>query len=363
MDWEMLQDRMVHAIGDLVSIESPSSDVTACQVVAEHTNTLLEQWLGAPAHMTLPDGQPLLHWGHPEPRFLLLGHLDTVWPIGTLERMPWRVADGRMSGPGVFDMKAGVVVAIAAAQLLSDRSDIAIMLTTDEEVGSPNSRAAITAACAHAQAALVFEPAAGSAYKTRRKGTSWYEVEFLGRASHAGLEPEAGVNALLAASLFAIDAATWANPLAGTTVTPTTMRAGTTANTVPDRAVLTLDVRAWDLDEQERVDEGVRTWAAPMPDLTLRISGGIDRAALTAESSARLFDAAQQCAAALGYNELSGAAVGGASDGNLTAAAGVPTLDGMGATGSGAHADHEWASVADLVPRARIAAALIEQLR
>jgi glutamate carboxypeptidase len=141
------------------------------------------------------------------------------------------------------------------------------------------------------------------------------------------------------------------------------MRAGNTPNTVPDRAVLTLDVRAWELEEQERVDEGVRTWSAPLPDIGLVIGGGIDRPALTTESTAHLFAAAQQCAEDLGYGDLTEAAVGGASDGNLTAAAGVPTLDGMGAAGAGAHADHEWASVDDLIPRTRIAAALIEHLR
>jgi glutamate carboxypeptidase len=363
MEWEVLQERMIQAIGDLVRIESPSTDRDACRVIADHTNEVIEQWLGSPAQLMTPGSQPLLYWGAHSPRVLLIGHLDTVWPIGTLARLPWRVAESRMYGPGVFDMKAGVVTAIAAISLLSSQHDIALLLTTDEEIGSPNSREAIIAACANAKAVLVFEPAAGTAYKTKRKGTSWYEIVFTGRAAHAGLEPEAGANALIVAALFATDAATWANPPAGTTVTPTTLQAGTTPNTVPDRAVLTLDVRAWEREEQSRVDEAVRTWLSPVPDVQITVRGGIDRPALTADATAALFEAAQRCARELGLADLTEAAVGGASDGNLTAAAGVPTLDGMGAAGAGAHADHEWASVTDLVPRARIAAALIEQLR
>jgi len=363
MDWEHLQARMVEAIGDLVCIESPSNNIEACRTVAEHMNGVLKQWLGEAGSVIVNNEQPLLRWGATEPNILIIGHLDTVWPIGTLDHLPWRVADGRIHGPGVFDMKAGVMMAVAAVSLLADKSGVGILFTTDEEIGSPNSRELITAACRNATAALVFEPAAGNAYKTRRKGTSWYEITFFGRAAHAGLEPENGANALLAAALFAMDAATWANPPAQTTVTPTRLQAGTTANTVPDRALLTLDVRAWEPDEQDRIDEAVRTWAPAIPDIRFTVHGGIDRMALKGESTARLFQAAQQCSRELGLGELSEAAVGGASDGNLTAAAGVPTLDGMGAAGGGAHADHEWVSLADLVPRTRIAAELINRLR
>ncbi len=357
-----LQDAMVEAIGSLVRIESPTSDVAACSRVADATAGLITDWLGDPALVIDHGGRPVVRWGPEQPAVLLLGHLDTVWPIGSLDRLPWRVEDEHMRGPGVFDMKTGVVMAIAATQLLTDASDVGLLFTSDEETGSATSRDLIADSISRARAVLVFEPAAREAYKTRRKGTSWYRVAFEGRAAHAGLEPEAGINALLEAALFATDAVTWANPAQGTTVTPTLLHAGTTANTVPDRAELTMDVRAWNRDEQERVDEAVRSWRLWQEGAGYQVAGGIDRPALEAEASEMLYALAVQCAQDLGYPEPPSAAVGGASDGNLTAAAGVPTLDGMGACGDGAHADHEWASVAALVPRTTIAAELIRRL-
>jgi glutamate carboxypeptidase len=353
---------LLDAIANLVRVESPSSSAPAALLVAEHARDLLNSWLTGDARIDYAMDRPLVRWGPQEPDILILGHLDTVWPIGTLERIPWRIAGDRMHGPGVFDMKAGVVMAIAAVQSLPNTSGIGMLLTTDEEIGSPYSREAILASCAKARAALVFEPAADSAYKTRRKGTAWYDIHFHGRSAHAGLEPESGVNALIEAALFATDAATWANPPAGTTVTPTMLQAGTTANTVPDHATLTLDVRAWTQDELERVDEAVRGWQLLHADASTVVKGGIDRPALEADASRELFSLAQECARDLGLPALTEASVGGASDGNLTAAAGVLTLDGMGAAGGGAHAEHEWASVAELVPRTRIAAAVLQRL-
>jgi glutamate carboxypeptidase len=357
-----LQDAMVDAIGSLVRIESPTSDVSACSQIADVTQNLITEWLGTPARASDHGGRPVVRWGPEQPAVLLLGHLDTVWPIGTLDRLPWQIEDDRMRGPGVFDMKTGIVMAIAAAQLLTDASDVGLLFTSDEETGSATSRDLIANSIGRARAVVVFEPAAGDAYKTQRKGTSWYQLTFQGRAAHAGLEPEAGINALLEAALFATDAATWANPAQGTTVTPTLLRAGTTANTVPDRAELTMDVRAWNRDEQERVDEAVRGWRLWQDGARCEVAGGIDRPALEAESSDGLYALAVQSAEELGFPAPDSAAVGGASDGNLTAAAGVPTLDGMGACGDGAHADHEWASIAALVPRTKIAAEVIRRV-
>jgi glutamate carboxypeptidase len=363
MDTAALQTSMVESCESLVRMESPSSDLTACHQIAESMVDMATQWLDTPARLVSSGDRAMVRWGPDQPRVLLLGHLDTVWPIGTLDQMPWRIEGDRMLGPGVFDMKAGIVIALAAMQSLrEERADVGLLLTTDEEIGSPDSRAAIDQACAHAEAALVFEPSADGAFKTRRKGTSWYRVTFRGRAAHAGLEPEAGINALLEAALFATDAATWGNPRQGTTVTPTLLQAGTTANTVPDEAQLTLDVRAWNRDEQERVDEVVRAWRLWHGEAQFDVAGGIDRQALEQESSAALFALAQECARAEGLPEPTEAAVGGASDGNLTAAAGVPTLDGMGAAGGGAHAPHEWAAISELVPRAQLTAAVIRRL-
>ena len=207
---------------------------------------------------------------------------------------------------------------------------------------------------------LVFEPSLDGALKTSRKGTSWYRAELTGRAAHAGLDPERGINALLAAARLSIATLDWADPAAGTTVTPTVLTAGTTANTVPAQANLTIDVRAWTAAEQQRVDASVRGWR-PLGG-SIILDGGIDRPAMEASSSERLFELAGECAGELGLPTLGEASVGGASDGNLTAAAGVRTLDGLGAVGDGAHADHEWASVATLAPRTALAAALIRRI-
>jgi glutamate carboxypeptidase len=353
---------MVDAIGALVQCESPTSDLAACSAVCECAMDVIDAWLPTPSRIETHQGRPVLRWGSAQPEILFLGHLDTVWPLGTVERIPWQVDEGRMRGPGVFDMKAGVMVAVAALAQLPDPSRVGLLLTTDEETGSHASRDVIADAIAQAKAVFVFEPAAGDAFKTRRKGTSWYDITFTGRAAHAGLDPHKGVNALLEAALFATDAVTWTNPRAETTVTPTMLSAGTTANTVPDSARLTLDVRAWSADEQSRVDDGVREWNLWHPEAGMIVNGGIDRAALESIASADLFARAQHIASTLGLPPLTEAAVGGASDGNLTAAAGIPTLDGMGAVGDGAHADHEWASVSDLAPRAAIAASLAAQL-
>lgn len=356
------QDVMVDAIGALVQCESPTSDLAACERVCEVARDVIDAWLPRSARTEQHDGRPVVRWGSSTPRILFLGHLDTVWPLGTIERLPWQVDGDQLRGPGVFDMKAGIVIAIAALALLDSHDGVGLLLTTDEETGSAASRGVISEAIQNAEAVFVFEPAAGTAYKTRRKGTSWYDITFGGRAAHAGLDPQRGVNALLEAALFITDAATWANPPAETTVTPTTLRAGSTANTVPDTARLTLDVRAWSADEQERVDEVVRGWRLLHPEASMQIAGGIDRAALEPDASRALFAAAGQVAIDFGLPPLTEAAVGGASDGNLTAAAGIATLDGMGAAGDGAHADHEWASVAELAPRAAVAAGLAQRL-
>jgi len=357
-----MTDAMVESIGELVQCESPTSDVDACARACEVAVSLTQQWLPTTARIEEHGGRPVVRWGSATPRVLFLGHLDTVWPLGTITRIPWQISGNRMTGPGVFDMKAGIVMAIAALTGITDTSDIGMLLTTDEETGSHASRDVIEESITHARAAFVFEPAAGEAFKTRRKGTSWYDITFHGRAAHAGLDPHRGINALLEASLFITDAVTWANPPAETTVTPTVLSAGTTANTVPDSARLTMDVRAWSTDEQERVDEVVREWRLLHPEASMTINGGIDRAAMEESASADLFNKAQTIARSLGLPDLTQASVGGASDGNLTAAAGIPTLDGMGATGDGAHADHEWAAIDTLAPRVAIAAALAEMM-
>lgn len=361
---QALLPAMVDAVEALVCTESPSEDVDACAAVAQQAVGILEGWLPEPARVEEHGGRPAWRWGPDRPRILLLGHLDTVWPLGSLARLPFSNDGERLRGPGVFDMKAGIVQGWAALTLagVTEESGVGMLLTTDEEIGSHASRGLISAASAGADAVLVLEPSVDGALKTARKGTSWYAIDLEGRAAHAGLDPERGINALLAASELAVTATHWADADAGTTVTPTILRAGTTSNTVPAHAHLMLDVRAWTAQEQVRVDRVMRGWQSKGQPVSVRIGGGIDRPAMEESTSADLFILAQGQAARIGLETLHGRSVGGASDGNLTAAAGLPTLDGLGAVGDGAHADHEWVSVPALAERAALVAALLQSV-
>ena len=328
------QDDLIDAVRTLVEVESPSSDVEACQRAVTTCAALVEGWLGTAGRIETHDGKPVLRWGPDHPKVLLLGHLDTVWPIGTLERIPWAVDGDRLRGPGVFDMKVGVVQAIGAVALLGLAPDdgVGLLFTTDEEIGSGCSRTVIENAAREADAVLVLEPSVEGELKTARKGTSWYVVQITGRAAHAGLDPERGINALVEAATLVGDAVTWAKPEVGTTVTPTTARAGVTDNTVPDQAVVGIDVRAWSADEQQRVDDLARGWGPAHPEAEVAIiGGGINRPAMEPSAGEGLARLAERCAENLGLPPLGSRAVGGASDGNFTAAMGIPTLDGLGA--------------------------------
>jgi glutamate carboxypeptidase len=355
---------MVDAVRALVMVESPSEDLAACSAVVREAAAIADGWLPSPARIEQRGGRPVWRWGPDQPAVLLLGHLDTVWPLGSLDRLPFTHDGERLRGPGVFDMKAGVVQGWAALALASvaGAADVGMLLTTDEEIGSHASREVIRASAARADAVLVLEPSVEGALKTSRKGTSWYDVHLGGRAAHAGLDPERGINALLAAAELAITSTQWADPGSGTTVTPTMLQAGTTSNTVPAEARLVIDVRAWTAAEQVRVDRAMRAWQPEAVPALVRVDGGIDRPAMEESASAGLFVLAQGAAAHLSLEGLHGRAVGGASDGNLTAADGIPTLDGLGAVGDGAHADHEWVSVPAMAERAALLAALLDSL-
>ncbi|MFM7598441.1 MAG: M20 family metallopeptidase [Actinomycetota bacterium] len=356
---------LIDGIRTLVEVESPSSDVAACTRVAIVTADLMQSWLGSPAHIREHGGRPVVQWGPDRPRILLLGHIDTVWPIGTLERIPWAIDGDRMRGPGVFDMKTGVMQAIGALALLeADQADgVGVLLTTDEEIGSTTSRDLIEDTARDAAAVLVLEPSIEGDLKSARKGTSWYVVQITGRAAHAGLDPERGINALIEGAALVTECVTWANPSVGTTVTPTTAKAGVTDNTVPDRAVIGIDVRAWSGEEQERIDALMRSWRPRHPEAeTVIIAGGINRPAMEESSGRALAEIATSCASGMGLAPIASRAVGGASDGNFTAAMGVATLDGLGAVGDGAHADHEWASAAAVPERTALVAAVVASL-
>ncbi|MEU5696192.1 M20 family metallopeptidase [Actinosynnema sp. NPDC020468] len=352
-------------IESLVRCESPSTDHEAVARSAEVVAALGARLLGAEPERIVTEGCTHLRWrfGDGPSRVLLLGHHDTVWPHGSLETHPFSVEDGVLRGPGCFDMKVGVVMALHAAAALDDRSGLSILITGDEEIGSPLSRPLIEDEARGCEAVLVLEASAdGGALKTRRKGTSLYRVRVEGRAAHSGLEPEKGINAgvELAHQILALTGL--ADPERGTSVVPTALSGGTTSNTVPAAAGVAVDVRVWDLAEQERVDREIRAARPVLPGAVVRIEGGVNRPPLDAEASAGLFALASELAERLGLAPLTEAAVGGASDGNFTAGLGVPTLDGLGAVGGGAHADHEHVIVAEVPRRTALLHALTAAL-
>jgi glutamate carboxypeptidase len=349
----------------LVRCESPSADLAAVARSAEIVATIGTRRLGMAPEWLVLDGRPHLRWrfGSGAARVLLLGHHDTVWPAGSLATHPFGVDDGVLRGPGCFDMKAGLVIAFHAVAALADPSGVAILVTSDEELGSPSSRGLIEAEAAGCTAALVLEASAdGGALKTERKGISLYQVTVRGRASHAGLEPELGVNASIEAAHQVLAVSRLGDPGSGTTVTPTVLESGTTTNTVPAAATFAVDVRVRDAEEQDRVHAAMLALQPVLAGAELEVAGGPNRPPLERSSAENLYRRAAEIAVRLGLEPLTEAAVGGASDGNFTAGIGTPTLDGLGAVGGGAHADNEHVLVAELPRRTALLTALITDL-
>lgn len=352
---------MVDELAALVRSESPSKDHDALSATADVVSEIGKTHLGESPERFVVDSTPHLRWRFgAQTRVILVGHLDTVWPVGTLAEWPFQVVDARATGPGAFDMKAGLVQGFHALAALDDLDGVTVLVTGDEEIGSPSSRSLIESTSEGACAAFVLEPSASGALKTARKGVSLYELTVEGRSAHAGLEPERGVNALLelARQLLALEDV--ARPELGTTVTPTVASAGTVANAVPDRAKVTIDVRTATTEEQARVDRALRCLVPALAGARLSVVGAPNRPPLPASSSRDLYARAQQVAQRLGIGPLSAAEVGGGSDGNFTAAIGVPTLDGLGAVGGGAHARDEHVEIDAMPQRAALVAALID---
>ncbi len=356
---------MLADLATLVNVESPSRDLGALAQSAATLAGLIEQRLGGSATIIESAAGSHVHWsGSGEPKVLVLGHHDTVFPIGSLAARPFTVADGRASGPGVFDMKAGIVQAIHGLAGLTDRSGVELLLSADEETGSHHSRVFIEERALVSGAVLVLEPSAdGGALKIARKGTGTFELLVHGRAAHAGLEPEKGVNAVVEAAHQILDIITFADTTTGTTVTPTMARAGTADNVVPALATITVDVRVEAAGEKERIEAAMAALQPCLADSRLELRGGINRPPMPASASSWLFPLAEQVAAELGLPALTGVAVGGGSDGNFTAAVGVATLDGLGAVGGGAHADHEYVDVDTMPDRARLIGGIVAALQ
>ncbi|MEV2251747.1 M20 family metallopeptidase [Streptomyces sp. NPDC050147] len=361
---------MLADLQELVVCESFSSDLDAVAHSADVVAAQGTRHLGVPPERIVVDGVTHLRWMFGTPRVLLLGHHDTVWPMGSLDTHPWSVADGIARGPGIFDMKAGLVQMFHALASLPSLEGVCVLVTGDEEVGSDTSRPLIEEVARQCAATFVLEASAdGGALKTARKGTSAYELVVHGKAAHSGLEPDKGINAAVEAAhlILALDGlAEEVNVGAPqdwrTTVVPTVVGAGTTTNTVPAQARVSVDVRVPTLRAQEQVDAAMRALKPTVPGAHVEVRGGPNRPPLETTSSTGLFERAQRLGARLGLAPLSSAAVGGASDGNFTAGLGCPTLDGLGAVGGGAHADHEHLVVAEMAPRARLLAALVEEV-
>jgi glutamate carboxypeptidase len=361
---EGLRDRqaeMLDCLETLINQESPSGDRALLGAALDTVDGMLTRLVGSAGRRIEAAGATHLLWETGRPRVLLLCHVDTVWPRGTLARWPFSVEGGRATGPGVVDMKAGIVQALFALSALGAPEGVRLLVTTDEEVGSPGSRALIEAQAAGLEAALVLEAAHDGALKVARKGTAQYTVRINGRAWHAS-EPALGANATLEMARQMLDVAGLADPELGTTATPTLASAGTTANTVPAHAEFRVDSRAGSMAELERVEKAMRTLRPHLEGTEITVLGGVDRAPMSREISRGLFVRAQALAATLDLPPLRGVLAPGGSDGQFTAAIGTPTLDGLGAVGGHAHAEGEWVEVGRMPERAALLAALLQDI-
>lgn len=300
---------------------------------------------------------------------LLLGHLDTVYEAGTLSDMPCRIASGRMYGPGVFDMKAGIVMMLMAIETLREvhrrlPRPVTVLLNPDEEIGSPVSRSITEKLATKAQAVLVLEPAAGSkgACKTARKGVGNYQLRVTGISAHAGLDFEKGASAINELARQLLKISEFVDLKAGTTVNAGIIRGGTRTNVVASEAQAEIDIRVTSQKEAERLDRQFRKLRSMDRRCKVEVLGGLNRAPFERSAAVeKLYFQAKELAAGLGF-ELPETMVGGGSDGNFTAGLGIPTLDGLGAVGEGAHAPHESAVLAEIPRRAALLARLIESV-
>jgi glutamate carboxypeptidase len=298
---------------------------------------------------------------------LVVGHLDTVWPVGALERLPFRVTpEGYAHGPGIFDMKSSVAIVVEslrtiASWRLATKRPVTLLLTCDEEIGSRTSRPLIEEEAKNAAAALILEPPiAGGVVKTGRKGIGTFTVRTLGRAAHAGLDPEKGVNAIVELAHQTLRLAALNDYERGITVSVGLIEGGSALNVVPACASVKVDVRFWTPEEGEALVAAIRGLTPVIAGAQIEVSGGINRPPMPrSEKNIALYEHARDLAAELGF-DLKDEVVGGGSDGNFIAAMGVPTLDGLGVDGAGAHAEHEHIVIDDIPRRAALLTRLIQ---
>jgi glutamate carboxypeptidase len=358
---------MLEMIAELVQVESPTEDRAA----VNRCVALLEKWVrdagGKSSRNRQRTAGDLLVGRFGPARgtpLMLLGHLDTVWPLGTLNKMPFRVRGGRVWGPGVLDMKAGVVMALTALRVLAEDGlarPVILLLNSDEETGSESSRALTEQLARKCNAVFVLEPAQGvaGAYKTARKGVAHYRLQVHGVAAHSGVDFSQGHSAVLELGRQIERASAFTDPARGITVNAGVIGGGTRSNVVAAEAWAEFDVRIAKAVDGPRMDRRFRSLRAVDGRCTLEVTGGLNRPPMERTSgTVALFRRAATMAAGLGF-ELQEAATGGGSDGNFTSALGIPTLDGMGAVGEGAHADRESILLDALVPRTALLAAMI----
>jgi glutamate carboxypeptidase len=362
-------DEILERVSALVRRESPTSNPDAVNL----TQGLVAGWTEAlggrvTRHVRNDSGGVLeARFGNPDDErrpVMLLGHLDTVWPVGTLSQMPWRVEDGKAFGPGVLDMKAGVVMALFAMRLVREADaerPVVLLLSGDEETGSRHSRELIEEIARECRAVFVLEPAQGpqGAYKTARKGVGQFRLEITGVPSHSGVDFGAGHSAVreLAWQIEQVSALTELER--GTTLNVGVVGGGTQSNVVAAAAWADIDVRVKTVADAEAVSRGLKALKTRDAGCALRLTGGLNRPPMERTSgTAELFAQAKTLAAELGF-ALEEAATGGGSDGNFTSALGVPTLDGMGAVGEGAHAENESIRIDSLPQRTALLAAMI----
>jgi glutamate carboxypeptidase len=366
------QSALVDLIRTLVLAESPSDDkaaVDACMALAAaHAKGLGGR---VKLHKQSAFGNVLeAHFGPRSKtgasgRVLLLGHLDTVWPPGTLKRMPCRLGEGRLWGPGTLDMKAGVALALTAVEMLTEagmvEQEIVLFLTSDEEVGSPVSRPVTERLASECSAVYVLEPAQGLACKTARKGTGNWRIEIAGVAAHAGVDFEKGASAVRELARVVDKVSGWTDLKRGLTVSVGAVGGGDKTNVIPAEAWMEVDVRIARKADGPRIERRFAALKPADPRCTLNVTGGINRPPMErTRGTVQLYRQARALAAELGF-VLDEAATGGASDGNFTSALGIPTLDGLGAVGEGAHASHESIVVEHLAPRLALLAGLLSR--
>lgn len=361
-------DNIVESIREIVELESPSHDAVRSRDVVdwlEHQARATEADLLV-ERFSVEDGEHIIIRAFPATgtHTLVLGHTDTVHPVGTILQNPTRIDGDRFYGCGIFDMKANVILMLESLRYfavsgLKPRRPITIVLSCDEEVGSLTGRPLLEREALTAETCLVFEPSSNGSVKTGRKGTGTFLLCAHGIPAHAGLEPEKGANAIveLARQIEAISLI--ADPDFGTTINVCTIRGGTTSNVIPEHAELEIDVRFSSATEAERVDASIRALTQIDERVSLEVLGGINRPPMERTPEiVELFENARTMAASFGY-KLGETQVGGASDGNFIAALGVPVLDGLGIAGAGAHTLHEHILVSDIAQRATLVTLLL----